>query len=93
MLRHWIVLLTAGAAIAGASASALAADKEEYCRNYAGMAAGSARENIRWHCGYEGRRYTTDWQEHMGWCMSVDRAESARESEIRAHDMRACNRR
>jgi hypothetical protein len=92
MRRHWRVFLTAGAALAVISAEALAWDKEEYCRNYAGMATGSARENIRLHCGFGGLRYTTDWRDHFGWCMSVDRAAAEREHEIRRHDMIACNR-
>ncbi|MGO9485659.1 MAG: hypothetical protein ACLPX9_13890 [Rhodomicrobium sp.] len=91
MFKYLTVLLTAGAAIAGASA-ALAADKEDYCRGYSGAAMAAARDNIRWHCGYGGPRYTTNWEAHMGWCMSVDRAASERENEIRAHEMRDCNR-
>ena len=92
MMRHWMVLLTAGAVIAGASAEALAADKEDYYRDYAGMAVAAARNNIHWNCGYRGPRYTTSWQAHFVWCMAVDRAASDSEREIRGHEMRACNR-
>ncbi len=92
MLRRRIAMLTAAAAIAGASAEAFAADKEDYCRGYAGMAVAAARDNIRWHCGFGGPRYTTSWDAHMGWCMGVDRAASDREAEIRNHEIRACNR-
>ncbi len=92
MLRRSIILLAAGTVLTGLSAGAFAWDKEEFCRNYAGMAVGTARDNIRLHCGFGGLRYTTDWREHFGWCMSVDRLAADREHEIRRHDMIACNR-
>jgi hypothetical protein len=69
---------------------AAAMTKEQYCRNYTGMAIGSARNNIRWHCGFGGSRYTLNSRAHFGWCMSVERPISAQEHDIRAHEMNVC---
>ncbi len=92
MLRSRIAMFVAAAAIAGASTQALASDKEDYCRGYSGQATAAAKDNIRWHCGFGGPRYETNWNAHMDWCMSVDRAASDREAEIRNREIRACNR-
>jgi hypothetical protein len=91
-MRSIRATLYALAALGAFAAPAASMSKNDYCRNYAGMAVGSARHNIRWHCGYGGTRYSLDAGLHYSWCMSVERPASDREHEIRRREMNACKR-
>jgi hypothetical protein len=60
----------------------------EYCHRYATRAVQAQLSNIHYRCGYGGRRWSTDYDDHFGWCAqapvrAVDREEGARRRMLR----------
>ena len=60
----------------------LAADPD-YCGQYASKAVQAQLRNIQYRCGFTGRRWSTDYNDHFGWCfrtrwVSADVEERAR---------------
>ena len=60
----------------------------EYCQRYASKAVKAELSNIENRCGFNGRRWSTDYRDHFGWCVqasweAADREESARRRLLR----------
>jgi len=73
-------LLTARALIVPGSAIA---DSPAYCNEYANQAVISATQNASFHCGFTGSRWSFNYQEHYGWCVTAPHSQTVSERLIR----------
>jgi len=79
------------AMIAAFAAPAHAQSKADYCHHYADRAVHQAHDSHKWHCHFSGARWHEHWQGHYGWCLSVPRSTSRRESRIRQRRLHHCH--
>jgi hypothetical protein len=61
-----------------------------FCNEYANQAVISATQNRDMGCGFSGRRWTFNYQEHFGWCMSANPQDAMNERITRKHMIQAC---
>ena len=74
----------------GQSASPALAAGPGYCSRYADNAVRAQLRNIRYRCGFTGRRWFTDYRDHYRWCISAPWAAADREEKERRRLLGAC---
>ena len=62
----------------------------EYCHRYAGKAIRAHLNNIHYHCGFTGRRWSTDYRDHFGWCAQAPWEVAGQEESVRRLLLREC---
>lgn len=65
-------------------------DKRAFCDNYSKTAVNQNEENIRRRCGYTGGRWQSNYDNHFGWCMNMNKDAADSETRIRAEDLKRC---
>ncbi len=61
------------------------------CREYAEQAVISASQNRQWGCGFGGRRWSFNYEEHLDWCRSVGYDQALGERLTRQRMLHACH--
>jgi hypothetical protein len=62
----------------------------EYCHRYASKAVQAQLSNIHYRCGFNGRRWSTDYRDHFGWCAQAAWEAANREESVRRRLLRDC---
>lgn len=62
----------------------------EYCHRYASNAVQAQLRNIDYRCGFTGRRWSTDYRDHFGWCVRAPWYAADQEERARRHSLRTC---
>jgi hypothetical protein len=62
----------------------------EYCHRYASKAVQAQLSNIHYGCAFTGRRWSTDYGDHFGWCVHAPWESADREERVRRQSLRAC---
>jgi hypothetical protein len=78
------------AGLISVSAGSAFAQSPGFCNDYANQAVISATQNRDMGCGFSGRRWTLNYQEHFGWCMSANPNDVISERLTRKHMIQAC---
>ena len=76
---------------APAPPSPAAAAQLAQCKAYATAAVAANQLAAQNRCGFPGGRHGATYDQHFGWCMTVDAAALASESRLRDADLNACN--
>ena len=74
----------------GQSVSPAFAAGPAYCNRYADNAVRAQLRNIRYRCGFTGRRWSTDYRDHYRWCISAPWAAANQEEGERRRLLGAC---
>jgi hypothetical protein len=61
-----------------------------YCHRYADNAVHAQLRNIQYRCGFRGKAWTTDYNDHFRWCLSAPWAEAEHEERVRRRMLLAC---
>jgi len=72
-------------------AGSAAADSPAYCNEYANQAVISATQNASFHCGFTGNRWSFNYQEHYGWCLTAAHSQTLSERLIRKNAIVSCH--
>jgi hypothetical protein len=60
------------------------------CEPYANTAVAQNNENVQRHCGFSGARWSSDFNMHFNWCMTVAPAIADGETQARVNDLARC---
>lgn len=66
--------------------------QEQACDQYAKAAIQQNQQNRDRRCGYTGGRWQSDYGNHYGWCMKVDKSAADAEARAREADLAKCGR-
>ena len=85
--------LIAGTAIATGliGGTAVRAQSDQWCNEYANQAVISAAQNKDFDCGYTGGRWGFDYRVHYNWCMTVPQPVSLQERLARQAGIKKCH--
>ncbi len=89
--RSSILALTVVSAGALPWAGSAIADSPGYCNEYANQAVISASQNATFHCGFTGSRWSFNYQEHYGWCVTASHSQTVSERLIRKNGIVSCH--
>ncbi len=62
----------------------------QYCHRYASQAVRAQLSNIHYRCDFTGRRWSTDYRDHFGWCVYAPWEAADREESVRRRSLRDC---
>lgn len=62
----------------------------DFCQRYASNAVQAQLGNIRHRCGFYGRRWSTDYGDHFGWCLRAPVDAADHEEDARRRMLRNC---
>jgi hypothetical protein len=66
------------------------AAKATFCDSYASQTAHEAELALKFNCDFQGWRWRTDIETHLGWCLGNPKATVEQAAAERANDLRLC---